>query len=199
MPTLTELQPNTRMPVAPTPGKIWTERELLALPKDEGKHELVDGEIVLMSPANHTHGEVCVNILSPLREYVKAKRLGKVYDGQTGFWMVSGNTRSPDVSFVSHQRLDALPRPLGSFLRTAPDLVIEVLSPGERRRDIERKLADYFSSGTRLAWFVFQRSKSVRVYCSPVASALLGEHEILSGEDVVPGFVLPIKDIFEGL
>src|ERR1043165_5797430 len=112
--------------------KDWTEKELVALPKEHGKYELVDGELVLMPPAGFEHGDISLEAGMRLRAYVRRKKLGRVVDGQTGFWMKSGNLRSPDVSFVSKQRLLEMERlPAGLFIG-APDLAVEVLSPDDR-------------------------------------------------------------------
>jgi Uma2 family endonuclease len=113
--------------------------------------------------------------------------------------MKSGNLRSPDVSFIAQSRLDAIGGNTPGFFHIAPDLAVEVLSPNERRKKIEEKLADYFESGTQLVWFVFSRTKTVRVYRDSKTSTLLDEHETLSGEEVVPGFSFSIQKLFEGM
>lgn len=181
----------------PTLTKTWTEKELLALPKDRGKYELVDGELVFMPPAGFEHGDISGEALSRLRTYVRRKKLGRVVDGQTGFWMKSGNLRSPDVSFVSKQRLLKLTRlPTGFFLGT-PDMVVEVLSPDDRMSNIEKKIRDYFESGTKLLWLVNPVTRTVRVYRDPDNYRLLTIKNNLAGEDIVPGFSMAVKKLFE--
>ncbi len=199
MPTLTDLQPNTRIELPSSPAKIWTEDELLALPDDDGKYELVNGELILMSPAGGLHGRHTGRLFSRLAVFVEDHKLGECYDGQTGFWMKSGNLRAPDISFVSKQRLEECGGPTERFFHIAPELAVEVISPNERRKKIEEKLVDYFESGTLLVWFVFSRSRTVRVYRDAKSSTLPGEHEVLSGEEVVPGFSFPIQRLFEGM
>src|SRR6185295_14603594 len=141
----------------PTLTKIWTEEELLALPKDDGKYELVDGELVLMPPARPEHGQTTMSLGVEVGAFVKKHKLGYCYDGQTGFWMTSGNLRSPDISFIPHTRAKGLERDSEAFFKGAPDLAIEVLSPSERPKATAGKLKDYFESGTRLAWVVDNR------------------------------------------
>ena len=197
MQTLSKPIPGARVALPPSPKKVWTERELMALPKDDGKYELVNGELTLMSPAGYEHGDVSAEIVCRLRPFVKKHKLGRVLDGQTGFWMKSGNVLSPDVSFVSNERegkLECLPT---GFFNGAPDLAVEVLSPSERMKDVDAKIADYFASGTQLVWVVKPKTQSARAYRGPGSYVLLGIADSLDGENVVPGFRLPLRELFE--
>jgi len=175
--------------------KIWTEQALLRLPED-GKYELVDGELEHMPPAAPEHGETNVEMTLPFAGFVKRHKLGKCYDGQTGFWMKSGNLRSPDLSFVSHDRLKMIAPTTGVFFRGAPDLAVEILSPSDRPKRIAGKLNDYFESGARRVLLVDEKSKSVRVHLSPENFKVLQIDDTLSGEDVLPGFKLPLSKLF---
>ena len=182
----------------PTLTKTWTETELLALPKEDGKYELVDGELTLMPPASFNHGDVSSELISQLRHFVQKNKLGKVVEGQTGFWMKSGNLLSPDVSFVNKSRLAKFGEQPSVFFPGAPDLAVEVLSPSETRASIKRKLVEYFSSGTKLAWIVSLKTKSVSVYRNPDSvEKVCGIGGVISGEEVVPGFTLAVKELFE--
>lgn len=182
----------------PTLTKTWTEGELLALPKEDGKYELVDGELTLMPPASFNHGDVSLELGMQLRLYARKNKLGCVVGGQTGFWMKSGNLLSPDVSFVKQIRLAKLgERPI-VFFPGAPDLAVEVLSASETRASIKRKLVDYFASGTKMAWIVSLKTKSVSVYRNPDSAVkVCGIEDVISGEEVVPGFTLAVKELFE--
>src|SRR5687768_13828293 len=108
--------------------RTWTEKELMALPRDGFKRELVDGEIQL-SPAGSPHGNVNTRLIARLQSFVEVHRLGETFDGATGCWMPSGNLRVPDVTFVTRSRLPGASEQ--GFLRVVPDLVVEVLSPGD--------------------------------------------------------------------
>src|SRR4051812_7648711 len=114
----------------------YTAADLMALPKNGQKYELVNGELV-MSPAGvFDHGDIISWLSAKLAIYSREKKLGIVVDGQSGFWMKSGNLRSPDISFIGRDRLKALtPRPQG-FVTGAPDLVVEVLSPSDTVMDV---------------------------------------------------------------
>ncbi|MEI6234028.1 MAG: Uma2 family endonuclease [Planctomycetota bacterium] len=179
-----------------TLAKKWTERELLRLPKEDGKYELVDGDLVLMSPAHFDHGTICASMTIRLGAYVLEKKLGIIAEGQTGFWMANGNLRSPDISFISIATLSKLERLPTGFFKGAPDLAVEVFSPSERTKQLNGKIADYFASGTKLVWVIYPKSRSARIYRKPNAKRLIGEDEKLDGEDVVPGFKVRVGDLF---
>jgi Uma2 family endonuclease len=176
--------------------KHWTDKELLAFPKDGYEREVVNGELIV-SPAGFDHGEIIPRILGRLYMFVADRNLGSVLDGQTGCRMKSGDLFSPDVSFVAKQRTALQRKKRKSFFEGAPDLVVEVLSPSDTVRVTEEKIAQYFENGTRLAWVVHPRSQSVYVYRhGPVADEVLSTADTLNGEKVVPGFSLAVARIF---
>jgi len=179
--------------------KAWTEAELKALPDDGYLHELVDGELV-MSPKNDPyHGDICAELLTALRTYATAQRLGAVWDSSTGFWMKNRNCRAPDISFVARQRLTALGfrRTTRKFFPGAPDLAVEVLSPGNSRREVDQRLEDFFASGTRIAWIIDPDAERVEICHSLTQRKLLGPGADLDGETLLPGFRYPIEDLFK--
>lgn len=182
----------TRSSVA-TPTKRATEHELRAMPRDGRKYELVDGEIVV-SPAGTRHGSVCVNLVVALGRFVKEQALGRVFDSSTGFRLPSGNIRSPDVSFIGAERLagHAL---TDDFSEIVPDLAVEVLSPGDRPRQILDKVGEYLQSGVRLVWVVDPRRGRAAVYRSLTDVRDLGLDDSLDGEDVLPGFASLVRDL----
>jgi Uma2 family endonuclease len=181
------------------PEKIWTEADLMALPDDGFNYELVNGELVMSPKNNPLHGEICSELLTALRTFAKARRLGTVWDSNTGFWMKNRNCRAPDISFVSKERLQALglKRAPQSFFHGAPDLAVEVKSPNNTRREIDERLKDFFESGTRLAWIIDPETQSVEVCTSPTQRKLIGSGGMLEGGEVLPGFSYPIADLFK--
>jgi Uma2 family endonuclease len=179
-----------------TTAKIWTEEELMALPKD-GKYELVHGELRKMSPAFYfDHGEVIARLMFHLTTHVYAQKLGTISDGQSGCWMKSGNMRSPDISFLGKERRKALGGQAKGFLKGAPDLAVEVLSPSDTVKNIAEKLIDYFASGAKLVWVVNLEEKSVLVYHSATPDRVLKAGDRLDGGSVLPGFQLEIAELF---
>jgi len=178
--------------------KIWTEAELESLRDDGFIHEVADGELVMSPKNNWFHGRICTRLLFAIEAFNRAHRLGAVLDSSTGFWMFNRNCRAPDVSFIPKSRLDALGfRPNETrFFPGAPDLAVEVLSAGNTRAEIDERLKDFFASGTRLAWVIDLEREHVEVCHSPTELRLVGAGGVLEGEEVLPGFRLPIADLF---
>ena len=182
----------------PTPARTsaqWTDEELMALPEDGYKRELVNGEIV-MSPAGANHGAIIAMLLGALWTFVTKRRVGRIFDGQTGFRMRSGDVLSPDISFVSKARLKGLKRAPLAFFQGSPDLVVEVLSPGESFGHAEEKIAQYFENDTKLAWLVNPISQTVLIYVGPKPEKMLRSGDLLDGGDVLPGFSFTVAELF---
>ena len=176
------------------PKSIPTDEELMALPKDGYKRELLDGEIV-MTPAGYDHGFESADLIITLGSYVWSKKLGRLLDGQSGFRMASGDVLSPDVSFISTARSPDL-RVRGSFYEGAPDLAVEFLSPSESKKHVETKFSRYLSNQTKLVWIVDPRKRAVSVHRNNGTTQTLSEFEMLSGEEVIPGFTIAVKSLF---
>ena len=176
--------------------RFWTDEELLALPKDGYKREIVNGEMLAMSPANFQHGNVISRIYSPLGMAVYEGDLGELADGQTGFRLRSGDLYCPDIAFVTKERAAEHRRKNGTFFEGAPDLAVEVLSPSDMIGVIEEKLVQFFAEGMRLAWVVHPRTKTVHVYHSAAHVSVVAADGFLDGEEVVPGFRLAVAEIF---
>jgi Uma2 family endonuclease len=177
--------------------KKWTEEELQALPDDGFNHEVVDGELVMSPKNNPEHGQICMRLAAALHMHVEREKLGATFDSSTGFWMENENCRAPDISFVSKERLRGLKRPSKKFFRFAPDLAVEVLSPNNTRAEIQERLRDFFSSGTRLAWIIDPESKSAEVCYSLEKRKLVGPNGELNGDDVVPEFRFKLAELFK--
>jgi Uma2 family endonuclease len=123
-----------------------------------------------------------------LAHHVDTKRLGRVLAAETGFKLAADpdTVRAPDVAFISRARLPD-PEPLG-YPALAPDLVVEVLSPGDRPGETLAKVGDWLNAGSRLVWVVDPGRRVARVYRQDGSETLITECAVLHGEDVVPGF-----------
>ena len=174
--------------------KVWTDEELMRI-KHEGKVELVDGEVRLMTPAGLEQGAISMDLATRLNNFVKRYKLGRVFDAQTGF-RPRDNMRAPDISFVSKEKLPEGRLPKG-FGRFPPDLAVEVFAPNETVADYEEKVAEYLSWGVRLIWLVDPNTRTVTVIRANGERQTLSEKDVLTGEDVVPGFKIRVKRIFE--
>jgi Uma2 family endonuclease len=180
-----------------TTTKLVTADELLVMPKDGFRYELVKGELKRVPPTGREHGGVTMELASPLHLYVKLNRLGRVYAAETGFKLESNpdTVRAPDIAFVRAERIEAAGRVQG-YGEGAPDLAVEVLSPGNTKREMAEKVEQYFAAGARLVWVVSPKLKTVTVYRSLTDITTLTEKDTLDGGEVVPGFQIPVAEIF---
>jgi len=176
-----------------------TAEELLKLPMGLGKrYELVNGKLITMAPAGPEHGGIAMDLGYFIRHFVGQQKLGKVYAAETGF-IIRRNpdtVRAPDCAFVSNERLEKYGQPKRGYYPVAPDLAVEVLSPGDSQDDVDAKLEDWFAGGARLVWIVNPRRRTITVYNSLEDIKLLTIKDTLCGDPVLPGFTLPLKDVF---
>jgi Uma2 family endonuclease len=163
---------------------------------EEGEFcELVDGELVRMSPSFLPEARVVSTILLLLGTFVSQHRLGKIFGPDLGYELTPHRVRAPDVSFVRAEILAAYGNPQ-EFARVVPDLAVEVISPEVKYGYLQRKIRDYFEAGVRLLWIVDPAMQTVTVHRSPVEVRVLTNADTLSGEDVLPGFACLVAELF---
>ena len=174
--------------------KLVTVDEFAAMPL-EGAWELVDGEMIELSPTAGESGWISAVIVGLLTMHVHQSRLGWVFSNETGFILFDDRqtVRAPDAAVVLRTRLAKPPR---SFVAMAPDLAVEVLSPSDRMADAMSKVAMYLQAGVRLVWLVDPPSLTVTVFRLDEPPTKLGIGDTLDGGDVLPGFSVPIAEIF---
>jgi Uma2 family endonuclease len=174
-----------------------TAEELLRMPDDGFRYELVRGELRRMTPAGNVHGRIAMRVSWPLARHVEENRLGAVYAAETGFRIGRDpdTVRAPDVAFISQERLEAVGEVEG-YWPGAPDLAVEVISPGDSYVEVEEKVFDWLDAGTRMVLTVNPRNRSVTVYRSLDDIAVLTERDVLHGGEVVPGFRLAVQEVF---
>ena len=150
-----------------------------------------------MAPAGHQHGRIAQRIAALLWQHVAAHQLGEVYAAETGFKLASNpdHVRAPDAAFVRRERVVAVGEVEG-FWPGAPDLAVEVISPSDSFADVEEKVFDWLDAGARAVVVVNPKKRSITLYRSVSNVRVLSEKESLSVEDVVPGWVLPVRDLF---
>jgi Uma2 family endonuclease len=180
-----------------TTTQQMTADELLRMPDDGFRYELVRGELRKMAPAGHEHGMVGMRFGWRLAQHVETNNLGVVDGAETGFRIGSDpdTVRAPDVSFIRRERIEAAGKVEGFWLG-APDLAVEVVSPGDTYAEVEEKVFAWLEAGARMVIVLNSRRRSVTVYRSPTDIVVLTENDVLDGGDVVPGWSVPVKDLF---
>ena len=177
--------------------KPMTADELLEMPDDGYRYELVKGELIRMPPPGDEHGEVTMELAGPLHRHVKQNNLGKVYAAETGFKLESDpdTVRAPDIAFVRREVVEKTGR-LKSYRSGAPDLVVKVLSPSDTIGKVEEKVPQWLEAGARMVWVVSPKLRTVTVYRSLTDIVVLTEKDTLDGGHVVPGFQIRVAEIF---
>ena len=179
-----------------TATQLMTAEELLRLPRGKFRYELWEGELKTMPPAGFEHGVVSADVGGPLREFVRKHKLGVVTGAETGFKVAENpdTVLAPDAAFVSAARIPDTP--VRGYFPGAPDLAVEVVSPGDTVQEVDDKVSAWLDGGALMVWVLRPRRKSVEVHRASGETALLGVNDELSGEGVVPGFKMPIAEIF---
>ena len=172
-----------------------TGEELLAM-GDIGPCELVEGEIIKMTPTGEKHGIIEFNLGGELRAFVRQHKLGRVSGGETGIYTRRNpdTVRGADVIFISNERLEK--RGSSGFIDVAPDLVVEIMSPEDRWSKVMKKLGEYFSIGVRLIWVIDPETESAYAYRSLTDVRHLIKTDALTGDDVLPGFRVTVGELF---
>jgi Uma2 family endonuclease len=180
-----------------TTTQTMTADELLFLPKDGMRYELVRGELKQMAPAGFEHGIVIAKLTWRLGQHVETHQLGVVCGAETGFKISSNpdTVRAPDIAFVSRERLAEIGI-TKKFWAGAPNLAVEVLSPGDTVDEVGEKVEDWLAAGTKAVWIVSSKLRNVTVYRSLADVVTLTEKDELSGHDVVPDFRCKVAKIF---
>jgi Uma2 family endonuclease len=174
-----------------------TAEQLLEMPKDGSRHELVQGELKTMPPSGGEHGFVGMNLAAPLARHVRAQQLGVVLGAETGFILSRkpDTVRAPDIAFVRKERIPATGIPK-AFWPGAPDLAVEVMSPGDTVMEVDEKVQQWLEAGTGLVWVVNPRRWTVTVYRSLANVTILSVKDELDGQDTIPGFCCRVGEIF---
>ena len=175
--------------------QLLTADELWRLPDDGQRRELVRGRLLTMAPPGEEHGWLMMNLGGPLAQHVRTHGLGRVY-GELGCKLETDpdTVRAPDAAFIRQARLTA--RPQSGYWLGAPDLVVEVISPSDRYSEVDDKVATWLDHGTQMALVVNPRWRSVMMHQPGQPPRLLTEDDTLDGLDVVPGWPLPVRDLF---
>ena len=176
-----------------------TGEDLLEIQAETRKsYELIEGELVEMSPTGGLHSAIEFNITMLLGQYVRQHRLGQIVVGEAGFYVRGDEhtVRGADVAFISAAKVPSEGLPTG-FLKIAPDLVVEVVSPNDRGVAIVEKVGEWLAFGVAMVWVVYPNTRSVHVYTDPRSSRILSADDTLEGGSVLAGFSTPVRAFFE--
>jgi len=154
----------------------------------------------MMTPTGFEHGRIVVRITKPLAQFVDENGLGVVTGAETGFQIGRDpdTVRAPDIAFIRKQRLEG-DLPEEAFWPGAPDLAVEVVSPGDRTGEVDERVRSWLDAGAAMVWVVNSQWRSVTVYRSATDIKTLTENDDLDGGDVVPGFRCRVGEIFASL
>lgn len=187
--------PLSRVVTSPRPGTATIEDVVRLDDQEDRLCELIDG-VLLEKAMGFIESQLAFRFGMLLAAFVEQHKLG-VTAGEAGMLqLLPGQVRIPDISFVSWASLEGSGYPEKAAPLMAPDLAVEVLSPGNTQREMERKLEEYFAAGVRLVWYVDPRAKSVTVYTRPDQATVLGEADTLDGGEVLPGLVIELGELF---
>ena len=154
------------------------------------------GDLVLMPPTGWESGRQNSRLNLRVGLWAEQDGRGIVFDSSTGFSLPNGADRSPDVAWVEKSRIEAIAPDPAKFLPLAPDFVIELRSATDKLTTLERKMAEYRDCGVHLGWLIDPQEKRVQIYRVGRPTEYLNQPETLSGEDVLPGFVLTLAEIW---
>ena len=171
--------------------------EIVAANKDLRLELSSQGELSIMSPTGGETGNRNFEMCLDLGYWNRQNGLGKAFDSSTGFKLPNGATRSPDVSWIKIERWNALtPEQRKKFLPLCPDFVIELVSESDDLADTQAKMREYIANGLRLGWLINPKSQQVEIYLQNQEIEVLESPTSLSGEDILPGFILDLQPIF---
>jgi Uma2 family endonuclease len=177
--------------------QVITADELLRMPDNGFRYELVQGELRRMSPAGFHHGRLIMNIATPLDQHVRTQNLGTVCAAETGFLLTTDpdTVRAADIAFIRQERITPEAE-IEGYWPGAPDLAVEVVSPHDLYTEVDEKVTDWLDAGTRMVVVVNPRKRTVTVYRSLTKITVLREQDSLDGSDVVSGWTLAVAAIF---
>jgi Uma2 family endonuclease len=163
--------------------------------RDLRLEQTAEGELIIMPPTGWKSGNRNGRLTQRLFNWTDADGTGVAFDSSTGYILPNGAKRSPDASWVSRERLEALNPDPTRFLPMAPDFAVELRSANDELKTLQKKMQEYINNGVRLGWLIDPQNQRVEIYRTGQEIEVLQSPTILSGEDVLPGFILELNQI----
>ena len=178
--------------------KLLTADDLLVLDSKGVKGELIRGVFCETVSASGKHGEIASNFIIGLGVFVKPRKLGRIFGSDAGVRLERNpdTVREPDVGFISAGRLP-LDVEANSYYEVVPELVVEIASPNDTRREVNDKALMWLHYGVALVWVAYPDTRTIDVHQSGSPVVTLSEADILDGAPALPGFTLPVREVFE--
>jgi Uma2 family endonuclease len=178
-----------------TPVALQTAEDLLRFREPGKTAELVRGVLVVREPPGTHHGRCSNRLAHRLTQFVERRDMGEVFAQDTGFKIGRDpdTVRAPDVAFVGRDRLSQIPA--AGYAELAPEWVAEIRSPGDRPGEVLERVGQWLDAGVRLVWLLDPLRRDARIYRADGTVTLVGPDEELDGEDVFPGFRVPLGEI----
>jgi Uma2 family endonuclease len=172
--------------------------KLAAVNRDLRLELTAKGELIIMPPTGGETGNRNFEIYIDLGNWNRQTRLGKAFDSSTGFRLLNGATRSPDLSWISLDRWETLTQEQQKkFLPLCPDFAVELVSEIDDLEEIQQKMQEYIENGLRLGWLINPKTQTIEIYRPNQAVEVLQSPSTITGEDVLPGFVLNLQPIWD--
>jgi Uma2 family endonuclease len=179
-------------------ARLYTVDDLLHVPDHGKRYELIRGEMIEMSPTNGIHGILTLELATFIRNHIRRNKLGQVFAAETGFLVSTSpdTVLAPDIAFISAARTKPLTE---KFVTVAPDLVVEVISPGNTAGEMNEKTSLYFQAGTQQVWIVYPKTQTLYRYTSITNVTILTRNDNLDGGSFLPDFNLLLEELFSVL
>ena len=189
---------HARKAMSTTSTALMTAEELMKLPDDGFRYELINGELKKMPPPGHPHGRIAFRLSVFLGQFILDRGLGEGFATDTGFKLTSNpdTVLAPDLAFITNERFGE-GKDTEGYWRGAPELAVEVLSPSDRPGKVNKKILQWFSFGTQQVWVVDPKHSTVAVYRSESDITTFSGSDYLEAQDLLPGFRISLERIFK--
>jgi Uma2 family endonuclease len=172
-------------------------QQIAAVNRELRLERTATGELIVMPPTGSETGKRNQDVSGQLWQWNRQSKLGVVFDSSTGFQLPNGADRSPDASWVKLERWQALTaKEQEGFAPICPDFVVELRSKSDNMEPLREKMREYIANGALLGWLIDRKNNKVEIHRRDRAVEILDNHSTLSGEDVLPGFVLDLTDVW---